>query len=647
MRYRVVVVFLCLGLLCNSLRAQAQQPSEWMAIHARAGFGYNIHSSELSNFEGVADCGIFTKGTSLHAEGSLTLEVALSKTLFLGLGARYTDRSAVIFADNTSAPALDVTKQSGVDVVFENTISTTLRSIDILPEIRWQCSRIGTGIQRLSLGAVAVFASSPTFLQQQRIVSPENAVYKSNNQQTVTLSKGTQAISSINSPIIGVSAGVENMLPMGPNTSFTQQLQAEYLLSDVVSSASWKVLSIRFDIGLRFALNNSPAVVRAPEPPPPPVPTPDKPPVIVQEKQDPVKPTPILRASIDSVDLHLQTGNELRASIPLVNVVFFDQNSAVIPERYYKKADQVQQSDDAFEFHRAILFSVARIMSANPNATVTLEAATSGSDEHDGLSLATQRAQAVREALVAAGVDASRISTRALLNPRIASNAEYAQGREENRRVDIILNNAPLQEYVATQKFAQLIGSYKQHVELEYFESGEARVRSNVAKEEIYTKSESRRVEVNQRLNKDNGSFTLELNATAPPFLIARDEVALDLASLRRENIVLNLQAFDAILRFDYNSSEFSQANKELLRQLVEALPAGSTIEILGSADALGDEASNRQLSERRAASTESFIKSISGSKFKLASSVSTQKFDESRPEGRFLNRSIRIRVRD
>jgi outer membrane protein OmpA-like peptidoglycan-associated protein len=99
-------------------------------------------------------------------------------------------------------------------------------------------------------------------------------------------------------------------------------------------------------------------------------------------------------------------------------------------------------------------------------------------------------------------------------------------------------------------------------------------------------------------------------------------------------------------LRFDYNSSVLSDDNKDLLRQLLRALPQGSTISLLGSADALGDETSNLELSSKRAAVTESFVRSVAGEKFVLETAVSQTKVDETLPEGRFLNRSIRIRVR-
>ncbi len=635
------VVGLTLFIVLNlGLQAQSLVEREWLAIHPRAGVGYTSHSSTIVSFEGVQDCGLFDHGSQVSPEFSLSLETPVLHSLYVGLGVRYTDRSVSLYAQNTSLPAADVTKPGGVvTVLFENSINTTLHYLDLIPELRYEISQIGRSHQRLGIGFIAGFASSATYDQQQRIVSPENVVYTMNNRQTVSISNGTHDISDINKPLIGLSLSVENLLPVGSSSFFTQQVTIEKTLNDVVASAPWKTLAIRGDIGFRFSLRSAEQVQAPPPPPPPPV----EKPAVTQTFQPP-PPLPILTAHIENVNAYLQTGHELKASTALVNAVFFDHNSAEIPLRYYRHGQLIEETDDAVEYHRQILASIAGIVSANPNSSVVLEGATSGSDE-TGIDLATQRADAVRQALIAYGIDAKRISTKAAVSPRNPSNAEYAQGREENRRVDIQLVNAPLQEYVAREQFVQLKGEATISIEAMNFKNGEIIVQSPAFKEQVFEQSGSRKVELNQRLSSDSGRYSLEIASHAAPSLNSNDHQDIDLQSLRREQIVLNLQSFDAILRFDYNSSEFSQANKDLLRQLVSKLPAGSTIQVLGSADAIGDEASNRQLSERRAASTENFIRSVGNNSFKIVSSVSTDKFNESRPEGRFLNRCIRIRV--
>jgi len=77
-----------------------------------------------------------------------------------------------------------------------------------------------------------------------------------------------------------------------------------------------------------------------------------------------------------------------------------------------------------------------------------------------------------------------------------------------------------------------------------------------------------------------------------------------------------------------------------------ELLPQGTTVIIYGSADALGTEERNKQLEFERAKVTKDFIQSISNDKFIFITDVNKSKFPEDTEEGRFLNRSMKIRLR-
>ena len=81
------------------------------------------------------------------------------------------------------------------------------------------------------------------------------------------------------------------------------------------------------------------------------------------------------------------------------------------------------------------------------------------------------------------------------------------------------------------------------------------------------------------------------------------------------------------------------------MKQLSEKLPSGATIKILGSADALGSEERNLELTNERAQNTETYILEVAGDKFNIETGVNIDKFSETTPQGRFLNRSIKIIV--
>ena len=81
----------------------------------------------------------------------------------------------------------------------------------------------------------------------------------------------------------------------------------------------------------------------------------------------------------------------------------------------------------------------------SPNASVAIEGHTDSTASHAyNESLSERRAAAVRNYLVAQGIDGSRISARGLgENYPVASNADAAD-RQQNRRVELVIQDRPL-----------------------------------------------------------------------------------------------------------------------------------------------------------------------------------------------------------
>lgn len=90
----------------------------------------------------------------------------------------------------------------------------------------------------------------------------------------------------------------------------------------------------------------------------------------------------------------------------------------------------------------ATLDRLATFMRDNPERRLAIEGHTdSVGSEALNLALSQQRAESVRAALVQRGVDGARITTRGLgLSTPVASNAT-AEGRQRNRRVEIVISN--------------------------------------------------------------------------------------------------------------------------------------------------------------------------------------------------------------
>jgi outer membrane protein OmpA-like peptidoglycan-associated protein len=86
---------------------------------------------------------------------------------------------------------------------------------------------------------------------------------------------------------------------------------------------------------------------------------------------------------------------------------------------------------------------LAQFMRDYPERSVRIEGHTdsAGSDETNQL-LSERRAQAVRDALLARGLDAARIGTLGYGEARPIAGNETAAGRQQNRRVEIVVSDA-------------------------------------------------------------------------------------------------------------------------------------------------------------------------------------------------------------
>lgn len=649
--FRPVVYYIFFGAALNFAVAQ-QSPApfsqERFAIHPKGGFMLSNNVSDFSVFEGLVNyCQPYSSEFTPNFSAGLFVETSIFPRMQLGLGVGYVRRNAR-FTSGQSYSERDTNKGQNtiVDVFYENEVLADLGFIEIQPEVRnILLDNFLSGPLRSVAAIRLALPMQNDFTQTDRIISPSNATFEDETtgnmvRERVVTSGDFPTMSSLG---FGISAGLENLLKIGARSYFTQQIVVDYNFNNVLRDAAWKPWAIRAELGLRFGVLKAPAEDKPLEVIPPKRDT-----VIVQKE---IPAAPVIQLRITDADATVQTGDELLASLPVVNAVFFERSSADIPARYNQSVTaSTSLGENAYELHKNLLLQIAQIVFKNPKARIILEGATSGSDETGSAELARQRAESVRNALKTLGVPENSLSIRAAVLPRNPSNQDYPTGREENRRVDIIVQNAPLQEYVARQQFAQIKGTLTTDISLFNIPpSGtlETKTSCDAATAQSGSTPGIKTMPFHCRLSPNQQEFTIEATAfSAYAGKAASDSRAFDVQALPKEQIELKTDNFDAVLRFEYNSSALSPENKELLKQMSQLLPAGATITIYGSSDATsGSEQRNAELSAARANATEEFLKGISGSKFTFATSTGTQKFSEDTPEGRFLNRSIRVRV--
>jgi outer membrane protein OmpA-like peptidoglycan-associated protein len=627
---RVLVIFLWAGLALH-----AQTYTETMALRVNGGLILNSHSGDPSTAAPVVDCGTFSGGSGVGPAFSLGLEVPFGRSIGLGVDIGFSDRSGVFSRQNTY-PLRDPNTGADVTLTTDYDLETTMQYLEFSPTVILPL--IGTFERRwlgLGVGPRIGLPLAKSYVQRETVVSPENGTITVDGKvvQERIISEGE--LLSPTSVIYGATAYLESVLPISDRVSITPRVSADYIASQLVTDADWTVFGLRAEVGIRFSFGTT----AQPAPPPPVVP------VVIA----PVPAQPRIELQFTSFTGEVVTGNELRALTPVVTAVFFDSSSADVPASYRRTADDGAMSTDPVRAHDWILVRVAKVLRENPDARIVLEGATSGApSESEGLALGQRRAEAVRSILRDLGVPASAMETRASVLPRVPSNSDFAGGREENRRVDIIVRNAPLQKWVAAVDFARVEGTLGLRAA---YMGGDPSTRPatlalNVAGRDTVlplTKAPMALV-VGVPIGLTDTVRTVRVTADAGGAHRERDTV-ISVKDLPRRSISLQTGGFAAVLRFDYNSSELTDNVRSLLTQLAEILPAGSTIIIEGSADVLGSDVRNKVLSEERARNTETFMRSATSKSFTFSTSTRSDKFSDDTPQGRFLNRSIFLRV--
>ena len=646
----IILTFTFLLIIQNSLLSQNDTlfQDEFFAIYPKAGVLFNFYNADFSSFQNAVDCGIFTSGNGFGISGALFLEKALNENIQIGIGGEYIIRSGKLSVNNTFQ-SRDLNNNQIVNVTAENYIETNLAFLEIIPDIKYMISKdLINGPFRFNAGLRLGLPVSKSFIQKEKIVSPDNAVFvNAGGVRTQSRDIADGDISTLNSIHLGIRAGLENMLKIGGGHYFTQTLSFDYNFGNATTDANWNIYSINLSLGFRFSVKNPKS---EPEP------------EIKYEQIEEEKPKeleivivetpkePVINLSIDGMeDFKVETGNELLATLPLVNAVFFMQNSSELPLFYSRN----QPSDNNFYYgdavlaHKYVLYRIAEILKTNSNSSVLLQSSTSGDDEAGGIELSKQRAKTVKDYLINLGVNEDKIKINALTLPKNPTNQDYTEGREENRRVELLVQNAPLQEYVDILKYSELSGKVNFSLSTENISQNKTvTVSENINNQSQEINKDGNYIfPIKKRIEESQTNLPVALTATYDD-LVVKKENNLEISSLDHKNIELELDNFLAILMFEFNSSELSEDNKALLKQLSDKLPNNSTIEIIGSADIIGTNEYNLELAKQRALNTEKYINSVSRNKFKIITNTNIDKFDDGTPQGRFLNRSIKIRVK-
>jgi outer membrane protein OmpA-like peptidoglycan-associated protein len=477
----------------------------------------------------------------------------------------------------------------------------------------------------------------------------------------------TEGIDGITKPFgFGLTLAVSHGFPAGERKMLVPQLSARAELLSPLKDAAIH----RFTLNGGFAFLFDVAPEAAPPPPPPPV--------------VPPPPAPRLFASIrltsgvegkKSEHVTVVRASEVlyRKYIPLLPAIFFDRDSATIPERYIQvptpDTDTLRRSLNTMgilSLHHHNPDIIGMRMQDHPDAQLTLYGSTS---QQESPALASARAEEVREYLVRRwNIPRSRITIASADGPMRRSGEATEDGRGENQRVEFTSNDpeilAPIpSESIVREYTPPSIGmdpimeaeAGVLHWAITIKQGGE--LVAHYASSDTVTEDMDLTWHVgNNRIDSIPSPISVELTVedSTGATVTARDELPI---VMERSSSVVEQRGEEEITRisyrlvaFDFNSAEPGAEHQATLREIAELIDTQAHIQVIGYTDRIGSEGYNVELSKRRAESVADFLRGVLRARgmktipiIDEAGGIDSERFGNDSPEGRVLSRGVLV----
>lgn len=619
----------CLLLLIapSAVSAQESMPDGWR-LTVGGGLAASLLNGSISYYAGFPDCGTFSTGSGSGFGAGLGLRspyiygdwLRFSVGLgYLGSTGTFTGRPLDPQRARDSAGRL-----VDVDRVFELSYSLRTISVDLLLDGKlnewWN----------VSLGVSPGGRVAGTFTQVDKIASGDVGFEDGRRERAMTEGESF----TLRPFALGLLLGTSFDLPFRGTTRLIPWVQFRGDLLSPVGEGAWRSYSLAGGISLSFDL--TPSREKMTEPP-----------VVVEKpKVQAVDSVPKLIAgiSIRAVD---NQGKTLPAATvrvrevlyrqfaPLMPVVYFDRGSSLIPDRYVElppgrvgsfALDSLAHLN-SLEIYHHVLNVIGRRMRDDPATSIAL-LPLSSHDESPGLSLA--RAQSVERYLIEAwGIDSSRIRIR--LGPAELRRASEMseEGRQENRRVEIVSSsvslNAPMAiarivrdfdppqielipEYEPSQVARWQITVSRAGKVIEQYSSVDSSNSSGGGEWEIpHSRGEGAKVPLVAELTVvDSLGNTRTVRDEIPLILQRTADTVNGLTSRAKESERLLLE----VPGFEYNSATVSSRNQMLTHRIAEMVRSGADVTVTGFSSRT-DGGGGRPLALRRAENVAEVVREV------------------------------------
>lgn len=629
------------------------------SIGLRGGYLSVMNTTAIPVLFGDGACGSFSNGVSSGIYASVFGDYSLvGDALEIGGGLVYSKRPARL--STTTQDGFEVLDP--VDLVYkplvqEHVFESNLGYVSIELSLRSRPLSDLPIYVRASFDAGNPVVSAD-YTQTEEITSPESILYNDGLRRRTTASGEFAGLGTS----MGVSGGIGLVLALSDNVELSPEVFYRYGLGSISSSATWNQNMIGAGIQLRYRMIDSEEPL-AVEPPPP------TPPAIIVETPA-ATPEPAVIASLTTAPLEIRE-TVVTQTYPLLPYVFFDSASAALRPAYRNGTDvsRFNEQDlprETLPIYYRLIDVIGSRMKAQKTATLDINGTSDGvegSSAEVRNTLARDRAESVAGYLrVRWGIEPARLRVRISERPSIASNIDYSEGAEENRRVEISSNDPRLLDPIVHTRFKEYIPVQGRHDFSTDVTNPERADGWNLDVQRGTTQLARRKGPLMppSRISFD---LTQEMTDKLGPIMGTVDTLTASLRvqqpryneaeAVTRFPIIKTVSNYEvsrlSLIVFDYDRADISAQNQEMMRRVVTSATAnGSTATIIGSTDRLGEFDHNMELSVSRAKSVENFVRSIApGLQINEVKGVGPNPslFDNSLPEGRFYCRTVTLQI--
>ncbi|MFH1051570.1 MAG: OmpA family protein [bacterium] len=368
---------------------------------------------------------------------------------------------------------------------------------------------------------------------------------------------------------------------------------------------------------------------------------------------------------------------------PLLNYVFFEENSATLPERY-----KVKEKNDTKDFRIDKLFQLTTLevyyhildiigsrLVQYPDAQLSLIGCNSNQGlEARNTTLSNARAETVKNYLqVAWDIPENRIKIKSQNLPDNQSNIKIQEGIEENRRVEIysddkrIIAPVVLNDTMKVISLINLSGDTVSKVDLKGINFSVNVIPDLELRSWVISVSQNeeiiKEIKGTGKISKDiNWEFETEADA----LMILSSPTGYDLKiEDYRENKVNSFGMLDvkqktismkkekkegdkrydsySLILFEYGSMNLSKYNRDIPSQISKNIESNSIVKVMGYSDRIGNPDYNITLSRKRAKTVADAIRHKNTSYDGLGATKLL--YNNDLPEGRFYCRTIEVIV--